>query len=284
MYGEDIDLSWRLVLGGWENAYFAGTNIIHYKGESTKKGSLNYVLVFYRAMLLFAAKHFEGSQARAFNWMIRLAMISMVLGHGLAHAIYARAGLAILRRMLQRWGMPMVVLLMLSLWTGATMVLIDSMWDKSFDWPLVSTTMAVLMAMQMLVMGALGGYRSHGAERSFAGQMLAWFGTSLVVLVIYSLLPEAWRFSRLAVISMVLGHGLAHGARVATVATVRKSIQNASPGGRRPGHGGRGSIASKEPSGTVQAPILRIVGRQCLASQRPKHPRSNMDWDSPRRA
>ena len=35
MYGEDIDLSWRLVLGGWENAYFAGTNIIHYKGEST---------------------------------------------------------------------------------------------------------------------------------------------------------------------------------------------------------------------------------------------------------
>ena len=198
MYGEDIDLSWRLVLGGWENAYFAGTNIIHYKGESTKKGSLNYVLVFYRAMLLFAAKHFEGSQARAFNWMIRLA-------------IYARAGLAILRRMLQRWGMPMAVLLMLSLWTGATMVLIDSMWDKSFDWPLVSTTMAVLMALQMLVMGALGGYRSQGAERSFAGQMLAWFGTSLVVLVIYSLLPEAWRFSRLAVISMVLGHGLAHG-------------------------------------------------------------------------
>ena len=91
------------------------------------------------------------------------------------------------------------------------MVLIDSMWDKSFDWPLVSTTMAVLMALQMLVMGALGGYRSQGAERSFAGQMLAWFGTSLVVLVIYSLLPEAWRFSRLAVISMVLGHGLAHG-------------------------------------------------------------------------
>ena len=42
------------------------------------------------------------------------------------------------------------------------MVLIDSMWDKSFDWPSVSTTMAVLMALQMLVMGALGGYRSQG--------------------------------------------------------------------------------------------------------------------------
>jgi O-antigen biosynthesis protein len=48
MYGEDIDLSWRLLKGGWENHYYAGTSIIHYKGESTKKGSLNYVLVFTR--------------------------------------------------------------------------------------------------------------------------------------------------------------------------------------------------------------------------------------------
>ena len=37
MYGEDIDLSWRLVLGGWENHYCANTSIIHYKGESTKR-------------------------------------------------------------------------------------------------------------------------------------------------------------------------------------------------------------------------------------------------------
>ena len=41
MYGEDIDLSWRLLKGGWENHYFSETSIIHYKGESTKKGSLN---------------------------------------------------------------------------------------------------------------------------------------------------------------------------------------------------------------------------------------------------
>ena len=91
MYGEDIDLSWRLVLGGWENHYCANTSIIHYKGESTKKGSLNYVMVFYNAMLLFAAKHYEGRQARAFSWMIRVA-------------IYSRAALAVVRRMLSRWG------------------------------------------------------------------------------------------------------------------------------------------------------------------------------------
>lgn len=57
MYGEDIDLSYRLVLAGYTN-YFLPTPIIHYKGESTKKGSLRYVRVFYEAMLIFFKKHY----------------------------------------------------------------------------------------------------------------------------------------------------------------------------------------------------------------------------------
>jgi GT2 family glycosyltransferase len=57
MYGEDIDLSWLIIQGGWKNYYYPDTRIIHYKGESTKKGSLNYVKVFYQAMLIFARKH-----------------------------------------------------------------------------------------------------------------------------------------------------------------------------------------------------------------------------------
>ncbi|HNZ72627.1 MAG TPA: glycosyltransferase family 2 protein, partial [Prolixibacteraceae bacterium] len=47
MYGEDIDLSYRITLGGYKNYYYPDTTIIHYKGESTKKGSLNYVKMFY---------------------------------------------------------------------------------------------------------------------------------------------------------------------------------------------------------------------------------------------
>jgi len=58
MYGEDIDLSYRITQGGYKNYYFAESNIIHYKGESTKKSSVNYVFVFYRAMIIFAKKHF----------------------------------------------------------------------------------------------------------------------------------------------------------------------------------------------------------------------------------
>lgn len=58
MYGEDIDLSYRLLKGEWEN-WFVPADIIHYKGESTQKTSFNYVHVFYNAMLIFMRKHYS---------------------------------------------------------------------------------------------------------------------------------------------------------------------------------------------------------------------------------
>ena len=57
MYGEDIDLSFRLLKGGWQNWYLP-FDIIHYKGESTEKTSFRYVHVFYDAMLIFFRKHY----------------------------------------------------------------------------------------------------------------------------------------------------------------------------------------------------------------------------------
>ena len=59
MYGEDIDLSYRLIKAGYLNYYFPESTIIHYKGESTRKSSVNYVLMFYKAMLVFTGKHFS---------------------------------------------------------------------------------------------------------------------------------------------------------------------------------------------------------------------------------
>ena len=57
MYGEDIDLSYRLLKGGFENWYLPYA-ILHYKGESTQKTSFRYVHVFYQAMLIFFRKHY----------------------------------------------------------------------------------------------------------------------------------------------------------------------------------------------------------------------------------
>ena len=58
MYGEDIDLSYRLLKGGWEN-WYRPYSIVHYKGKSTQKSDYRYVHVFYQAMLIFFRKHYS---------------------------------------------------------------------------------------------------------------------------------------------------------------------------------------------------------------------------------
>ena len=95
MYGEDIDLSYRIQLAGYKNYYFPETQIIHYKGESTKKGSLNYVKTFYQAMIIFAQKHFSGRSAGAFVLLLHAA-------------IWLRAGMTIAGNLFRRWWLPVV--------------------------------------------------------------------------------------------------------------------------------------------------------------------------------
>lgn len=58
MYGEDIDLSYRIMKAGYNN-YFLPSRILHYKGESTVKSSYRYVYTFYQAMQLFFNKHYS---------------------------------------------------------------------------------------------------------------------------------------------------------------------------------------------------------------------------------
>jgi GT2 family glycosyltransferase len=58
MYGEDIDLSYRLLKGGWQNWYLP-CEITHFKGKSTQKTDYRYVHIFYQAMLIFFRKHYS---------------------------------------------------------------------------------------------------------------------------------------------------------------------------------------------------------------------------------
>ena len=74
MYGEDIDLSYRMLLGGWHNWYLP-CHMLHYKGESTQKTSLRYVKVFYNAMLIFYNKHFA-HRYRLLTHIIRVAVVA----------------------------------------------------------------------------------------------------------------------------------------------------------------------------------------------------------------
>ncbi len=89
MYGEDIDLSYRLLRGGWKN-YYLPTPILHYKGESTQKSSYRYVHIFYEAMLIFFNKHYRRDY-RLFSMFVPMA-------------VRLRAGVDLLQRFLHRGG------------------------------------------------------------------------------------------------------------------------------------------------------------------------------------
>jgi GT2 family glycosyltransferase len=82
MYGEDIDLSYRVKKAGYENWYVPAT-ILHYKGESTQKTSFRYVHVFYQAMLIFFRKHF--------------GHLSFLVTIPVSMAIYMRAFIALIQ-------------------------------------------------------------------------------------------------------------------------------------------------------------------------------------------
>ncbi len=90
MYGEDLDLCCRIQTAGWSIYYVPTTQIIHYKGESTKKGDLRYVRFFYGAMAHFAEKHLSEAYPKAFLWMLRFAVIARgsitALGNIFRHA------------------------------------------------------------------------------------------------------------------------------------------------------------------------------------------------------
>ncbi len=61
MYGEDLDLCYRIQKAGYKVFYVHSTQIIHYKGESTKRSSLDETKIFYEAMNLFVKKHLSSS-------------------------------------------------------------------------------------------------------------------------------------------------------------------------------------------------------------------------------
>ena len=102
MYGEDIDLSYRVTKAGFFNYYFPETTIIHYKGESTKKTSVNFVFTFYRAMIIFAQKHYSQKHAQTFGILINFA-------------IYLRATASIIIRLVKKLYLPFIDLLLIML-------------------------------------------------------------------------------------------------------------------------------------------------------------------------
>ncbi|MBQ1653542.1 MAG: glycosyltransferase [Bacteroidales bacterium] len=182
MYGEDIDLSYRITLGGYNNYYFPKTTIIHYKGESTKKGSVNYVVVFYNAMKIFARKHFsEGAGLMIF--FINLA-------------IYLRAAMAIAGRFITNAITPIIDALLIL--TG--FLIITPLWEthlfgegSAYPHNVFVGAMIMYISVWLLSLLLSGGYdKPVKMKNIYKGIGIG----AIVILAVYALLPMRLRFSR----------------------------------------------------------------------------------------
>ncbi len=182
MYGEDIDLSYRITLGGYKNYYFPETTIIHYKGESTKKGSINYVKVFYNAMIIFAGKHFSKGNARRYSILINLA----IYFHALL-TLAARFSKALFLPVLDGTSIYFGFALLLPYWE-------THKFEKGYYPPeYLHIAVPVYLLLWVFSIWIAGGYRKKiKFPRIFKG--LLW-GT-LAILVFYSLVDETMRYSR----------------------------------------------------------------------------------------
>ena len=187
MYGEDIDLSYRITQGGYKNYYFPDAQIIHYKGESTKKASLNYVYTFYNAMAIFASKHLDSKQTKLYSLIIKLA-------------IWLRASLGFVSRIFSR--LSLFVLDFILIYAG--FFLLERTWalhywgDINYYPPhYIICAVPIYISILLFSVYVCGGYvRQLRVSRLVSGV----FGGMLLLLVFYSLLPAELRYSRALVV------------------------------------------------------------------------------------
>ncbi len=182
MYGEDVDLSYRIQQAGFKNYYFPETPVIHFKGESTRKGSMNYVRMFYKAMSIFVKKHYGGSKAGIFNFLIHIA-------------IWFRAGLTAIANFIRRVGLPVIDagLIFLSFW------LVKIIWetrikpDINYQESLIWVAFPVYTVVFLIAAYYAGLYdKNYKISELIRSSLIA----TIVLLAGYSLLPEQYRFSR----------------------------------------------------------------------------------------
>jgi GT2 family glycosyltransferase len=185
MYGEDIDLSYRIQQAGFANHYLASAPIIHYKGESTKHASWKYVHSFHEAMAIFARKHFAG-RAASFSALIRLG-------------IYAKASAALIQRAL-----VLVVPALVELGFGFLLAeAVTDYWERSHRY-VEGGAYPVAYRQWVLPAYTLTWFAVYYASGGARGTLRRWVSSGLLatlaLLVGYALLPMEWRFSRALVL------------------------------------------------------------------------------------
>jgi GT2 family glycosyltransferase len=187
MYGEDIDLSYRILKSGYKNYYFPEVKIIHYKGESTRIRDINHIVFFYKAMIIFVEKHFKNRGQQNFLSIIRIA-------------VYFWGFIALIKNLLKKFFLPVADGTLLY----CMFMLIIPIWENykfggAYRYPdlfpgiivplyAIATVLSVFLA---------GGYKLPSRLTDAIKGIV--FSTA-AILVFYSLVPLDFRFSRAVVL------------------------------------------------------------------------------------
>ncbi len=182
MYCEDVDLSWRIREAGFQNIYFPHTDLIHYKGESTRKATLQYVRIFNDALATFVRKHYSGSRARVFIGLLRAG-------------IAARAVLAVIKNAVKALRMPLfdALVLLLVLWGMKEFWVGEVKGILPIPLRLVALTFPVYVGAWIGSLFLNGAYDTpYRALRVVRGMLVG----TVAALAFYGLLPAELRYSR----------------------------------------------------------------------------------------
>lgn len=187
MHGEDIDFCYRVLKQGFNNYYFPGTSIIHYKGESTKKENLNVFIALHRAMIIFVRKHFSRGEFKNYILPIQAAII-------------LRAGFSMLRKFTGKIFIPVTDSILIYLIFRLT----ASFWGpykfgQGYHFPDVFPEIIMPFYTAILVLSTffLSGYILPSKTWNAVKGLVT--GT-IIILVFYALLPAELRFSRAIII------------------------------------------------------------------------------------
>lgn len=186
MYCEDVDLSYRIQKAGYKNIYYPEVDLIHYKGESTKKATLSYVRTFNEALATFVKKHYSKQNARLYIMFINMGIV-------------VRAVLSAFRRFLHILRMPLFdALIMLG-----TLAFMKDFWVvhvKNIDpipFSSVIATFPVYIGLWILSLYLNGVYdTSYRASRVIRGMIIG----TVVILAYYGLLQPGLRYSRAIIV------------------------------------------------------------------------------------
>ncbi len=166
MYGEDLDICYRAHNLGWKIFYNHETQIIHYKGESTRRSSINEVRHFYKAMEIFVRKHYSSS----FIFLLFLRI-----------GIFTRLLLAYINKYKRQ-----IFTLLIDLLSVNIMIMVGTNYKFGgfFNFPEYAypTVFIVVSFIVLASMTAVGEYfeGKHTIRRAFSGYMLAFFVISFL--------------------------------------------------------------------------------------------------------